>query len=114
VIYAAAQDESSHQPAATAAALSDTPAVVPIAGTLTYTKTNSTADAAAPPAVALAYATAAGAGAGGTWDGYRYGDARDYTPSKHCPSTRRVVSSNIARCQCVTQDSLNAYYSGKR
>jgi hypothetical protein len=69
------------------------------------------ADVAAPASVRLRY-RAPGRGSCGRWDNFDYGDVRNNNPGPYCPSSCRKVSSRVARCQCVTRSSLNAFYSG--
>jgi hypothetical protein len=73
----------------------------------------SAADVAAPATVAVRYREG-GQGVGGRWDNFDYRDIRNTNPTGYCPRSCRVVAATVARCQCVTKASLNAYYSGRR
>jgi hypothetical protein len=75
---------------------------------------NSSADRAALARTTLRYKTWGSydgkAGKGGRWDGYLDGDARDQYPARYCPRHCATVHLNVARCQCVTRQSLHNYY----
>lgn len=77
--------------------------------------TDASADSVAPAWVRLRYlAPSYSQGPSGRWDNYDYGDERNSNPASYCPRACRVVSTRIARCQCVTRSSLQAFYSGRR
>ena len=75
--------------------------------------TSTAADVAAPASVTMLYRDP-GQGKCGRWDNFDYQDDRNINPRRYCPRSCRQVSSRIARCQCVTRASLNAFYSGRR
>lgn len=77
--------------------------------------TDTSAESVAPASVRLRYrAPSYSQGRSGVWDNFDYQDARNSHPSSYCPRACKVVSTRIARCQCVTLSSLQAFYSGRR
>lgn len=88
--------------------------VVSAVGPIFIKPANATpADALAPARVGLRYRQP-GQGPCGRWDNFDYRDDRNSNPARYCPRSCRVVSTQVARCQCVTRSSLNAFYSGRR
>jgi hypothetical protein len=77
--------------------------------------TDASADSVAPASVRLRYrGPSFSPGPSGRWDNYDYQDIRNSNPTSYCPRACKVVSTRIARCQCVTRASLQAFYSGRR